>query len=88
MVPGLRPGAASLFSGGWGTEAENGHGLVHFAAVILDVVTNFVFSYGARRLWRWGVLLVFLDRRGRESAARAGIIRSLSTGQAMNRLCF
>ena len=26
------------------------------------------------------------NRRGRESAARAGILGSLSTGQAMNRL--
>ncbi|EBA7134359.1 hypothetical protein B7I57_18565 [Salmonella enterica] len=58
-----------------------------FAAVILDVVTNFVPSFGARRLWRWEVLLVFPDRRGRESAARAGLFR-LSTGQTVNRLCF
>ncbi|EJD1073482.1 hypothetical protein M1J64_001701 [Salmonella enterica] len=56
-TPGLWPGAAALFSGGWGTEAENVHGLGLFAAVILNVVTNFVFSYGARRLWRWEVLL-------------------------------
>ncbi|EAR6896105.1 hypothetical protein CSN29_26135 [Salmonella enterica subsp. diarizonae] len=63
------------------------HGLGLFAAIILDVVTNSVFSYGARRLWRWEVLLVFPDRRGRESAARAGLFR-LSTGQAVNRLCF
>lgn len=55
--------------------------------IILDVVTNFVFSYGARRLWWWEVLLVFPVRRGRESAARAGLFR-LSTGQAVNRLCF
>ncbi|EDQ2186932.1 hypothetical protein GUO98_002820 [Salmonella enterica] len=33
------------------------------------------------------VLLVFPDRRGRESAARAVILRRLSTGQATNRLC-
>ncbi|ECB6864515.1 hypothetical protein E0X97_20725 [Salmonella enterica subsp. enterica serovar Alachua] len=30
--------------------------------------------------------LQFPNRRGRESAARAGIFRSLSTGQATNRL--
>lgn len=36
--------AAALFSGGCGTEAENGHGLMFFAAIILDVVTSFVFS--------------------------------------------
>ncbi|ESG56327.1 hypothetical protein SEEM1594_26470 [Salmonella enterica subsp. enterica serovar Muenchen str. baa1594] len=29
--------------------------------IILDVVTNFVFGYGARRLWRWEV---FLDLSG------------------------
>jgi hypothetical protein len=28
------------------------------------------------------------NRRDRQVAARAGILRSLSTGQAMNRLCF
>ncbi|HAF2715625.1 TPA: hypothetical protein G8M05_004972 [Salmonella enterica] len=55
--------------------------------IILDVVTNFVFGYGARRLWRWEVLPVFPDRRGRESAARADLFR-LSTVQAVNRLCF
>ncbi|EAR5094546.1 hypothetical protein DLB98_20155 [Salmonella enterica subsp. enterica serovar Montevideo] len=32
-----------------------------------------------------GCYLVFPDRRGRESAARAGLF-SLSTGQAVNRL--
>ncbi|EAA1980742.1 hypothetical protein DOV67_28500 [Salmonella enterica subsp. enterica serovar Java] len=63
------------------------HGLGLFAAIILDVVTNFVPSFGARRLWRWEVLLVFPGWRGRESAARAGLF-SLSTGQAVNRLCF
>lgn len=42
---------------------------------------------GARRLWRWAVLLLFPNRRGRMSAARAGIV-SLSTGQAVNRLYF
>ncbi|EEG5324524.1 hypothetical protein G3B51_004427 [Salmonella enterica] len=54
---------------------------------ILDVVTNYCSSVGARRLWRWEVLMLFPDRRGRESAARAGLF-SLSTGQAVNRLCF
>ncbi|EBX7833895.1 hypothetical protein DTA02_22550 [Salmonella enterica subsp. enterica serovar Saintpaul] len=32
---------------------------------------------GARRLWRWEVLLEFPDRRGRESAARAGIFEPI-----------
>lgn len=71
-VPGLWPGAAALFSGGWGAGAENGHGPVFFAGFILDVVTKYVFSYGARRPWRWEVLLVFPARRGRESAAKVG----------------
>ncbi|EBF0561172.1 hypothetical protein DCU08_24000 [Salmonella enterica] len=54
---------------------------------ISDVVTNQCSSVGARRLWRWEVFMLFPYRRGRESAARAGIF-SLSTGQAVNRLCF
>ncbi|MIP06832.1 hypothetical protein YY63_21275 [Salmonella enterica subsp. enterica] len=71
MVPALWAGAASLFSGGRG----------------LDVSSVLRARVGARRLWRWEVLSVFPDRRGRESAARAGLLR-LSTGQAVNRLCF
>ncbi|EEF3817741.1 hypothetical protein GO150_004511 [Salmonella enterica subsp. diarizonae] len=54
---------------------------------IPDVVTKECSSVGARRLWRWEVFLVFPNRRGRESAARAGLF-SLSTGQAVNRLYF
>ncbi|EDS2241040.1 hypothetical protein GTL34_004832 [Salmonella enterica] len=71
MVPALWAGAASLFSGGWGPGVS----------CVLDP------RGGARRLWRWEVLLEFPDRRGRQSAARAGLF-SLSTGQAVNRLCF
>ncbi|EDE3944188.1 hypothetical protein BTO99_20790 [Salmonella enterica subsp. enterica serovar Bareilly] len=50
----------------------------------LDVVTSIAVFLPATK--RRELLLVFPNRRGRESAARAGIIRSLSTGQAMNRL--
>ncbi|ECL5468738.1 hypothetical protein FTH31_19595 [Salmonella enterica] len=53
---------------------------------ILDVVTN-KYAFGARRLWRWEVLLLFSYRRGRKPAARVGVF-SLSTGQAANRLYF
>ncbi|EDV4944012.1 hypothetical protein TX09_004278 [Salmonella enterica subsp. arizonae] len=56
------------------------------AVFIPDVVTNLC-AVGARRLRRWEVLMLFPYRRGRESAARAGIF-SLSTGQAANRLYF
>ncbi|EAA8475142.1 hypothetical protein AO401_21770 [Salmonella enterica] len=51
----------------------------------LDVVTtNAVFL--PAKLWR-EVPLFFPNRRGCESAARSVILWSLSTGQAMNRLC-
>ncbi|EDS3411896.1 hypothetical protein GQ003_004154 [Salmonella enterica] len=50
----------------------------------LDVVTTKVCFLPATK--RRELLLVFPNRRGRKSAARAGIIRSLSKGQAMNRL--
>ncbi|ECJ9934385.1 hypothetical protein FQQ78_22595 [Salmonella enterica] len=51
----------------------------------LDVVTINVCFLPAT-CWR-EVPLFFPNLRGRESAARAVILRSLSTGQAMNRLC-
>jgi hypothetical protein len=35
---------------------------------------------------RWELLMLLPNRRDRQVAARAGIFRSLSTGQAMNRL--
>ncbi|EBR2768664.1 hypothetical protein B5V48_22925 [Salmonella enterica] len=52
---------------------------------ILDVVTSFAGFLPATK--RRELPLVFPNRRGRESAARAVILRRLSTGQAMNRLC-
>ncbi|EDH3764954.1 hypothetical protein GDA03_16130 [Salmonella enterica subsp. enterica] len=51
----------------------------------LDVVTTNACFLPAT-LW-WEVPRSFPNRRGRESAARAVILRSLSIGQAMNRLC-
>ncbi|EAM3505937.1 hypothetical protein ET845_19030 [Salmonella enterica subsp. enterica serovar Java] len=51
----------------------------------LDVVTTDACFLPAT-MWR-EVPLSFPNRRGRESAAMAVIHRSLSTGQAMNRLC-
>ncbi|TBN97269.1 hypothetical protein EYZ49_16715 [Salmonella enterica subsp. salamae serovar 13,22:z:-] len=51
----------------------------------LDVVTTDACFLPAT-MWR-EVPLPFPNRRGRESAARAVILWSLSTRQAMNRLC-
>ncbi|EEJ3458596.1 hypothetical protein PW36_004423 [Salmonella enterica subsp. enterica] len=51
----------------------------------LDVVTTNACFLPAT-MWR-EVPRSFPNRRGRESAARAVILWSLSTGQAMNRLC-
>ncbi|ASO40416.1 hypothetical protein SF41_22345 [Salmonella enterica] len=56
-----------------------------FRADKLDVVTTNACFLPAT-MWR-EVPLSFPNRRGRESAARAVILWSLSTGQAMNRLC-
>ncbi|EDW0787396.1 hypothetical protein NJ34_004438 [Salmonella enterica subsp. enterica] len=49
----------------------------------MDVVT--ICTIGARRIATGGTNGV-PNRRGRESAARAGILWNLSTGQVMNRL--
>ncbi|EAO5527833.1 hypothetical protein E9976_24740 [Salmonella enterica] len=51
----------------------------------LDVVTSIVVFLPAT-CWR-EVHLLFPNRRGRQSAARAVIFMSLSTGRATNRLC-
>ncbi|ENY6048906.1 hypothetical protein ACF0OM_005775, partial [Klebsiella pneumoniae] len=52
----------------------------------LNAVTNLVLRLGPVAK-RWELSLVLPNRRDRQVAARAGILRSLSTGQAMNRLC-
>ncbi|WP_227538235.1 hypothetical protein, partial [Klebsiella pneumoniae] len=52
---------------------------------LLNAVTNVVLRSGPVAK-RWELSLVLPNRRDRQVAARAGILRSLSTGQAMNRL--
>ena len=84
VFPGLRPGAAALFSGG------EGHLAVKPAPVfmmnnVMNAVTNLVLRSGPVAK-RWELFLVLPNRRDRQVAARAGILRSLSTEQAMNRL--
>ncbi|HBX2023350.1 TPA: hypothetical protein MHR78_18695 [Klebsiella variicola] len=51
----------------------------------LNAVTNLVLRSGPVAK-RWELSLMLPNRRDREVAARAGILRSLSTGQAMKRL--
>ncbi|WP_235309372.1 hypothetical protein, partial [Klebsiella quasipneumoniae] len=53
---------------------------------LMNAVTNLVLRPGPVAK-RWELSLVLPNRRDRQVAARAGILRSLSTGQAMNRLC-
>ncbi|HBW8799560.1 TPA: hypothetical protein MFN31_005705 [Klebsiella pneumoniae] len=53
---------------------------------LLNAVTNVVIRSGPVAK-RWELSLRLPNRRDREVAARAGILLSLSTGQAMNRLC-
>ena len=83
VVPGLRPGAASLFSGGKGLR-----GFRQALILLLGncfVCCNYECTWGPSRS-DGSYFRQLPNRRGRESAARAGIIRSLSTGQATNRL--
>ncbi|MEE2321033.1 hypothetical protein PRA89_25450, partial [Klebsiella pneumoniae] len=53
---------------------------------VMNAVTNLVLRSGPVAK-RWELFLVLPNRRDRQVAARAGILCSLSTGQAMNRLC-
>ena len=53
---------------------------------LMNAVTNLVLRPGPVAK-RWELSLVLPNRRDRQVAARAGILCSLSTGQAMNRLC-
>ncbi|TFB68247.1 hypothetical protein E3U37_17230 [Klebsiella pneumoniae subsp. pneumoniae] len=53
---------------------------------LLNAVTNLILRRGPVAK-RWELSLVLPNRRDRQVAARAAILRSLSTGQAMNRLC-
>ncbi|MHA4806379.1 hypothetical protein ACX0G0_23595 (plasmid) [Klebsiella pneumoniae] len=54
--------------------------------IFMNAVTNLVFRPGPVAK-RWELSLVLPNRRDRQVAARAGILRSLSTGQAMNGRC-
>ncbi len=83
--PGLRPGAAALFSGGEGLLAGK-PALVFMMNNVMNAVTNLVLRSGPVAK-RWELSLVLPNRRDRQVAARAGILCSLSTGQVMNRLC-
>ncbi|HFK9634621.1 TPA: hypothetical protein ACH10M_005781, partial [Klebsiella pneumoniae] len=84
-TPGLRPGAAALFSGGEGHLAGK-PAPVFMMNNVMNAVTNLVLRSGPVAK-RWELFLVLPNRRDRQVAARAGILCSLSTGQAMNRLC-
>lgn len=53
---------------------------------LLNAVTNAVLPLGPDAK-RWELSLMLPNRRDRQVAARAGILPSRSTGQAMNRLC-
>ncbi|EIW8761302.1 hypothetical protein BJQ66_28375 [Klebsiella pneumoniae] len=53
---------------------------------LMNAVTNVVLRSGPVAE-RWELSQVLPNRRDRQVAARAGILPSLSTGQAMNRLC-
>lgn len=53
---------------------------------IMNAVTNEILRRGPVAK-QWELSLMLPNRRDRQVAARAGILRSLSTGQAMNRLC-
>ncbi len=85
VFPGLRPGAAALFSGGEGLLAGK-PAPVFMMNNVMNAVTNLVLRSGPVAK-RWELSLVLPNRRDRQVAARAGILCSLSTGQAMNRLC-
>jgi hypothetical protein len=76
--------AAALFSGGEGTWPANRRRF--YDEFLMNAVTNVVLRSGPVAK-RWELSLVLPNRRDRQVAARAGILRSLSTGQAMNRLC-
>ncbi|HBY0156292.1 TPA: hypothetical protein MIN85_26405 [Klebsiella pneumoniae] len=54
-------------------------------SILMNAVTILVLRSGPVAK-RWELSLVLPNRRDRQVAARAGILRSLSTGQAMNRL--
>ncbi|HBY7285528.1 TPA: hypothetical protein MI627_28465, partial [Klebsiella pneumoniae] len=70
--PGLRPGAAALFSGGEGLLAGK-PALVFMMNNVMNAVTNLVLRSGPVAK-RWELSLVLPNRRDRQVAARAGIL--------------
>lgn len=83
-TPGLRPGSGAFQWWGGAPGRQTGAGFMMIFH--LNAVTNVVIRSGPVAK-RWELSLRLPNRRDREVAARAGILLSLSTGQAMNRLC-
>ena len=83
--PGRWPGLGGAFQW-WGGAPGRQTGAGFMMNIIMNAVTNLILRSGPVAK-RWERSLVLPNRRDREVAARAGIFRSLSTGQAMNRLC-
>ncbi|EPL4892818.1 hypothetical protein L7U82_005497, partial [Klebsiella pneumoniae] len=69
----------------WGGAPGRQTGAGFMINFLMNAVTNVVLRSGPVAK-RWELSLVLPNRRDRQVAARAGILRSLSTGQAMNRL--
>ncbi|HHL2002356.1 TPA: hypothetical protein ACQ2H1_003856, partial [Klebsiella pneumoniae] len=70
----------------WGGAHGGQTGVGFMMDFLLNAVTNLLLRSGPVAK-RWELSLVLPNRRDRQVAARTGILRSLSTGQAMNRLC-
>ncbi|HIB5579200.1 TPA: hypothetical protein ACWXAS_005411, partial [Klebsiella pneumoniae] len=75
-------GAFQWWGGAPGWQTGAGFMMICF----LNAVTNLILRSGPVAE-RWELSQVLPNRRDRQVAARAGILPSLSTGQAMNRLC-
>ncbi|MGJ4309356.1 hypothetical protein ACP8FQ_27820, partial [Klebsiella pneumoniae] len=84
-VPALWAGGGGAFQW-WGGAPGRQTGAGFMINFLMNAVTNVVLRSGPVAK-RWELSLMLPNRRDRLVAARAGILRSLSTGQAMNRLC-
>ena len=82
--PGRWPGLGGAFQW-WGGAPDRQTGAGFMMNIFMNAVTNLVFR-PVPVAKRWELSLVLPNRRDRQVAARAGILRSLSRGQAMNRL--
>ncbi len=82
--PGRWPGWGGAFQW-WGGAPGRQTGAGFMMDFFLNAVTNVLLRSGPVAK-RWELSLMLPNRRDRQVAARAGILRSLSTGQAMNRL--